>query len=302
MNYRLHTAVLLVVLCLGSFSLVAGEKLQVFSVNYPLHYFAQRIGGAHIEAHFPAPAAVDPAFWTPDIKTVGDYQRADLILLNGANYSKWVAKVSLPRLRTVDTSRGFRDQLMKGAATPTHSHGSTGEHAHQRAAFTTWLDPRLAAQQAKAIHEALSRRRPDLRQTFLDNYTKLQAELLELDKAIEQIIAKRPHQPFLASHPVYQYFIRRYNLNLQSVLWEPDADPSEADWRALQKLTSEHPARWMIWEATPKQDTVQQLRLLAVNSVVFNPCANRPEQGDYMTVMADNLLNLETAFPAFGIN
>lgn len=302
MMARLQAVALFSILLLGAVSATAAEKLVIFTVNYPLQYFAQRIGGAHVDVHFPAPEDVDPAFWKPDAKTVGEYQRADLILLNGANYAEWLSKVSLSRLRTIDTSRSFRDQFIKVSATTTHSHGPGGDHSHSGTAFTTWLDPVLASQQAKAIHDALFKKRPDLIHAFSENYAILNNELLELDKTIRQIVAKQPRQPLLASHPVYQYFARRYNLNLQSVLWEPDVEPSGADWRALAKLTSQHPARRMFWEAQPKQKIVKRLQSFAVHSVVLQTCANRPEKGDFMSIMTENIQNLRLAFPEFSIN
>ena len=105
---------------------VAAEKLVVYTVNYPLQYFAQRIAGDHAEVIFPAPGDVDPAFWQPDAATIGAYQRADLILLNGAGYAKWIKRVSLPRSKLVDTSAGFRSDLIETAGALTHSHGREG--------------------------------------------------------------------------------------------------------------------------------------------------------------------------------
>ena len=49
----------------------SAAPLRVFVVNTPLAYFAQRIGGDAVEVVFPAPADVDPAFWSPDGDTVG---------------------------------------------------------------------------------------------------------------------------------------------------------------------------------------------------------------------------------------
>jgi zinc transport system substrate-binding protein len=292
----------LLVLLLLPIAATAADKLVVYTVNYPLQYFAERIGGAHVDVHFPAPADVDPAFWKPDAHTLADYQRADLILLNGAGYAKWTHTVSLPRLHSVDTSRGFRDQYIKVSATSSHSHGPTGDHSHSGTAFTTWLDPLLAAQQASAIRDAFIKQRPDHSQTFSDNYARLQQDLLDLDKTFQQIVANQPGQPLLASHPVYQYFARRYNLNLRSLVWEADVDPREVDWQALAKLTSEHPARRMLWEAQPRQTIVKRLQGFAVHSVVFQACANKPAKGDYMSVMMDNIAQLRLAFPEFSIN
>ena len=45
-------------------------KLSVYVVNYPLQYFAERIGGDRVQVTLPAPADVDPAYWSPDAATV----------------------------------------------------------------------------------------------------------------------------------------------------------------------------------------------------------------------------------------
>ena len=91
----------------------AAEPLDVYTVNYPLAYFAERIGGDRVRVSFPAPAEVDPAFWRPNADTIRRYQQADLVLLNGAGYARWVAHVSLPRRRSVDTSRAFRERWIE---------------------------------------------------------------------------------------------------------------------------------------------------------------------------------------------
>ena len=41
------------------------DMLVVYAVNYPLAYFAERIGGDLVEVVFPAPVDEDPAFWNP---------------------------------------------------------------------------------------------------------------------------------------------------------------------------------------------------------------------------------------------
>ena len=104
----------------------ASEPLRVYVVNYPLKYFAERIGGDNIQVVFPAPQDVDPAYWTPDLATIGAYQQADLILLNGAGYAGWIDKVSLPRAKLVNTSKKFQDRIITIKGAVTHSHGPGG--------------------------------------------------------------------------------------------------------------------------------------------------------------------------------
>jgi ABC-type Zn uptake system ZnuABC Zn-binding protein ZnuA len=133
----------------------AAGTLKVYVVNYPLQCFAERIGAGHVNVVFPAPADVDPAYWMPDAKTISDYQQADLILVNGANY---------------------------------------------------------------------------------------------------------------------------------------------AQWSELQAMLKIHPARWMIWEGKPMNESAERLKAIGVDSLVFDPCGNRPDQGDFLSVMRQNVENLTPAF------
>jgi zinc transport system substrate-binding protein len=252
----------------------SSEKLTVYVVNYPLKYFAERIGGNHVEVVFPAPADEDPAYWMPDAKTITEYQRADLILLNGASYAKWVSKVSLPRFRLLNTSASFKERYIVTAEVLTHSHGPGGKHAHESLAFTTWMDLELAAMQAKAIADALTGKNPTQRDAFQKNYRALEKDLVALDRDIKAVVSKDPSKPLLVSHPVYDYFSRRYGLTIKSVHWEPDEIPNNEQWVELRAILKGHPARWMIWEGEPIGESVERLKSIGVNSLVFDPCGN----------------------------
>jgi zinc transport system substrate-binding protein len=271
------------------------DKLKIFTVNYPLQYFAERIAGNHATVVFPAPAEVDPAYWMPDTGTITDYQQADLIFLNGAHYAKWVDKVSLPASKTIDTSRKFKDQYIYSTEATTHSHGSEGAHAHESLAFTLWLDLNLAVQQAKAIEKALIRKRPMLKNIFENNFLALKKDLMVLDRDLKELAARIQHHPLVGSHPIYDYLAKGYALNLKSVHWEPDEPPSFQQWQNLKRTLTYHPAKWMVWEANPNQATVVKLKSMGVNSLVFDPCGNAPDQGDFLTVMQQNILNLKKA-------
>jgi len=276
---------------------VMGEgELTIYTVNYPLQYFTQRIGGDFVVAVFPAPPDVDPAFWNPDAATVAAYQAADLIFLNGATYAKWVAKVSLPTQKLIDTSAGFRNSWLTMTDAVTHSHGPGGEHAHTGTAFTTWLDFNQAAAQAQVILAALAREKPEHADLFRTNFAALAEDLATLDRALSELVAGQADLPLVASHPVYQYMARRYGMNLESVMWEPDASPNLAQWRQLDRLLTAHAARWMIWEGEPLSHVAEKLVEMGVRSVVFDPCGNRPEKEDFLGVMKRNVANMRTVF------
>jgi zinc transport system substrate-binding protein len=271
---------------------VAG-RLSVFVVNYPLQYFAERIGGEAVEVVFPAPLDEDPAYWSPDPDTVAAYQGADLILLNGAGYAGWVQRASLPQSRLVDTAGGFRDQFIPLGESVTHTHGPEGGHSHKGVAFTTWLDPGLAILQAKSVRNAFARARPDQEAAFQQGFEELEADLRSLDQRLTAAAEAIGDTPLLFSHPVYQYLIRHYGLNGRSVHWEPDQPPTEAMWRELEEFLADHAAQWMVWEGEPMDATVKQLEAMGIGSLVYAPCAGAPREGDFLVVMRKNAAGLE---------
>jgi zinc transport system substrate-binding protein len=169
-------------------------------------------------------------------------------------------------------------------------------HAHAGFTNTTWLDFDLATRHARAIATALSRKRPALRQTFERRYAALARDLKALDQTLSTMVSKHPQRALVASHPVYDYLARRYGLHLKSVHWEPDVMPNEGQWAQLQDLVTTHPATWMIWEAEPLPAAVARLASIGMHSLVFAPCANAPPQGDFLSIMRQNVENLRQAF------
>jgi len=262
------------------------DRPVVYAVNYPVQYFAQRLGGDRVEVHMPAARDEDPAFWKPDDATVAEFQKADVILLNGAGYAAWIAVASLPDEVCVDTSAAFADRYIKVDADVEHKHGPEGKvHGHGSIASTTWLDMLQAIAQAKAVNEALG----DKAQGF----DTLERELLELDSELQKIGVRG--KLLFGSHPVYQYFARRYGANMRNVHFEPGEHPGEKGWAQLVTIKRAHPAKLMLWEGEPAELTKKKLEALGIAWVVFDPCGNVPDEGDFLTAMRANIERLRKA-------
>jgi zinc transport system substrate-binding protein len=287
-GYLLLSGLLLMGCSEQSTHTVQSEKPVVYTVNYPLAYFAKRIAGDRVEVVFPEMEG-DPAFWEPTPDQIAQFQQADLILLNGADYAKWIPKSSLPQSRMVNTAQGLEDQFIALDGSVTHTHGPGGAHAHGDLAFTLWLDPEIAAKQASAVFDAISSK------TEMDDsgLKSLLSDLQQLDAEQKKAFEAVGDRPLLGSHPVYQYLSRRYDLNMESVHWEPDSEPDQAMWRELEDILETHKADIMLWEDGPLPQVKKALEEKGIKSIVFNPCGNRPGQGDYLSVQQGNIKNLK---------
>ena len=271
----------------------AQRQPEIYTVNYPLTWAAQQLLGEEAEVRFPAPADVDPASWQPDRDSVAAYQQADLILLNGANYARWLSRASLPDNRLLDTSRAFADQLIALDSGPVHSHGPQGDHSHGEVAFTLWLDLGLYVQQVQAIARAIVDKFPQLAVDVAAREKDLVEQLTTMDGELEKLGRDFNGAPVLYSHPVYQYFERRYAFNGRALHWEPNQFPTQQDWSELRATLKEHPAAVILWEEEPLPKTRARLKDFGVESVVFSPMGNRPVKGDFLSGMSANIERLK---------
>lgn len=269
---------------------LAQDRVTIYTVSYPLAYFAERLAGDEARVFFPVPQDRDPAFWRPPIAVIADYQEADLILLNGAGYADWTANASLPRAALVDTSRAFRSRLIETESI-THSHGGDGEHTHAAVASHVWLDFQLAAEQAEAVAVALKRFLPV--EKIEAELSALQADLNRLDQQVMELTSSAP---LLASHPRYQYLARRSGLTIESVEWPAGETPTESQWQALDALLEQWPqVRVFLWEAEPTADAQRGIVERGLTAVWFDLADHRPVEGDFMTRMEENLNALQQA-------
>ena len=259
----------------------------VYTVNYPLQYFAEAIAGEDLEVVFPAPPGVDPANWTPDLDTLLDYQAADLILLNGAGYAEWTKGVYLARSRLLDTSASFKDRLIAEESDEApHVHGPTGAEVQGAAvAFTTWLDLSLSRAQAEALRDAMAARWPDHAAAFAQRHAVLDAELAMLDAELLEALTPLRGRHVLASHPVYQYLERRYGLDLTSFHWEPNLTPPPEEWTTLDAMLGQRTATVMLWEGEPTPETREALEARGLRIAVLPTLSNRPSEGDFVSAM-----------------
>lgn len=295
----LGAAIMLVVSGCGEKKSVVGHEEMAATGgicvdNYPLEFFAKTVVGGAVEVAFLAPPDEDPAFWVPEDEAVRAFQSARLILMNGAGYDKWVDQVTLPTSRVVETAAGFAGSLIEEKDAITHSHGGEGEHSHAGVAFTTWIDFQQAGQQLAAVEKAAMALLDEGEQkAAAERVAALQEKLKSWDERLLVVGKKLEGRPLLGSHPVYQYLARRYQLNLQAVHWEPEEVPDEEALDELKELLKSHPATLMVWEGEPAAESVALLKKMGIDSVVFEPCGNRPEVGDFSTVMEANVKALE---------
>ena len=300
------------VVVIGIFGAGCGKKTShptteteipvVYTTFYPTKYFAERIGGKLIDVVCPVPADKDAISWMPQPKEIQAYQKADMIILNGAEFAKWVHRVSLPDRRVINTAATLKNEFITFQHSTVHSHGQSGEHAHEGLDGHTWVDPVNAKIQAESIRDALITFFPEHAETFGQGFATLANDLNSLDKRLKAYQADYKNQPLLASHPAYNYIARRYGWNVHNLDLDPEKMPSDEVIRQIKIILTTHPAKHLIWETNPTKAIADRMQKeLGLASIQFSPCELLSDKElsagkTYMTVMRENITNMGVIF------
>jgi len=198
----------------------------VRATSAPVGWLTERIAGGLVPVEMLCPEGQSPETWRPPPDTIARYQRAALIVVNGADLESWVYTAPLPRSRLVLTAPSIEGELLvvKGE---THSHGPSGEHAHDEVLGHTWLDPLNATAQAGAIARALGDAFPTHAAAFRKNYEELAAELAAFDERLRAF--GRSSGRIVASDNPLGYLARRYGWPTIESEDRPEGWPAQLD-------------------------------------------------------------------------
>lgn len=273
---------------------------------HPTTYWAERIAGGQVAVENPVPRTADPIFWAPTREAITAYQQSRLIIVNGAEFERWVGMTALPESRVVETTRDFDEPFIRMEST-THAHGPTGEHSHEGVDGHTWMDPINAIRQATTLAEAMKDAWPQYADQFDANLAGLVADLEELDAQFRAITPRLENVILLAAHPAYNYIARRYGWDITNLDLDPDNLLSGPDLRSINEAIPEDrdPSTQvlLLWESEP-MDEMRQLLFadMRVESIVFRPAETISEEEwredwHYMEIMRDNLNQLAGILP-----
>jgi len=303
---RVRILILAAVLCvlLGGCARAGSDrgtgKVEVVATFYPLYDFVRQVGGERVEVRCLVPPGVSVHAWEPTPQDVARMVKADVFVYNGAGLEPWVEGVLSDFMgkEIVKATEGLR--LMRFGEGAGHEH----ENGHRHAQYDphAWLDPVNAQYYAERIAEGLAEADPAGAAYYEERLAAYKSELQALDAAYREAAKGFKHKEIVTSHAAFGYLAARYGLRQIPVAgFSPQAEPSPARLKELVQLVKEHGVRYVFFESAANPRLAETLaREAGVDSLVLSPVAGLlPEEKaggkDYITVMKENLIALQTA-------
>jgi ABC-type Zn uptake system ZnuABC Zn-binding protein ZnuA len=190
---------------------------------------------------------------------------------------KLIQSAGNPNLIVVDTSEGI-EILEKEAA-------ETGGNPH------IWLDPRNAIVQVEHIRVALLQADPAHAADYRANAERYIAELRNLDQEIVSEVATWSNRQFIAFHPAWVYFARRYGLEQAAVIERaPGREPSPAEVAQIVETARRIGAKAIFAEPQFSSKAAQTIAEESQTQVLFlDPLGSSLDDPSYLNLMRYNL-------------
>jgi zinc transport system substrate-binding protein len=215
---------------------VETAKIRVVASIFPLADFARAVGGERVEVITLIPSGASPHTFEPTPGTLKRISDAKIFIQVGAGLEFWASKiqqaVAAKDLIIVRATQGMN--LIRGV-NHHHEHGDEehvdakghhweeGEHGNPH----VWLDPVLAKDVVSKIARALIKADSVHKLYYEKNESEYLADLDRLHQEILATTQKFVIKEYVAFHPSFSYFSRRYGLKEVGVIEEsPGREPT----------------------------------------------------------------------------
>jgi zinc transport system substrate-binding protein len=258
------------------------SKIAAITSFYPLYEFTKEIGGDKVDVSLLVPQGVEPHDWEPTIRDIQKIEQADLIIINGNGFEKWVDKIDSSKVSIINSGKSFG--------------WITGEPT-QSVDFHYWLNPLSAKLQIKAITDGLIEADPE-NADYYKNTKKIYD--LKLDALHSKIKTELNgcKKDFVAFHDAFSYFAHEYDLNQHTVIQSnsPHSEPTSKKLEYIIQLAKSLDIDVIFTEEGIGIRTSQVIaNEIGGKVLILSPLEVVEDDSSYFKKMEENLSNLKEA-------
>ncbi|OQX00246.1 MAG: hypothetical protein BWK74_00080 [Desulfobacteraceae bacterium A6] len=275
-----------------------GEKLQVAASIFPVADMVKQVGGDHVEVITIIPPGASPHTFELKPGVLKKISSARVFFMIGAGLEYWnekFVKSSGGRLMKVVLSDGV-DLIHEKE----HHHDEKAGKPHSEETFANphiWLDVEIAKSMVKRIVIALASVDSGHAPYYEERGIKYIAELDRLDQTIYKETGKFKIKQYVAFHPAWDYFARRYGLESVGVIESvPGKSPTPLDIKNIVGNIKKHGVKAVFAEPQFNPKVAEVIaREAGIKVLMLDPMGGPgiKERESYIDIMKYNLAVLQ---------
>jgi zinc transport system substrate-binding protein len=269
------------------------QKLQITASFYPYYFFASEIGGDKVQVVNITPAGAEPHDYEPSSGDIVQIEKSKLLILNGV-VEPWGENIQT-NLKGKDTKVLIAGQgLFTKKVTDENGINTTDPHV--------WVSVRLAEKQVTTILSEISQIDPNNASYYKENANKLLGNLNGLDQDYKKGLSSCLKKDIVTSHAAFGYLAADYGLTQIPIAGlSPDAEPSLEQLASITNFVKKNNIKYIFFESLVSPKLAETIAgATGAKTLVLDPLEGLTPSAlskgeDYLTVMEENLHNLEIA-------
>lgn len=267
---------------------------------FPLADIAARVGGDWVEVQVLIPAGASPHVFEPTPEAFREFAKTRLFVMVGAGLEFWAQKLIAAAADETPAVVRAADGVQLIQMTAQHQEGSEPHLPdHGQGNPHVWLDPMVAVSLAQNIGRTLMRLDPEHSQEYGERLAAYQEQLHALDKRIRVTVEQFRIREYVAFHPAWSYFARRYGLVEVGVIQEsPGREPTPKHLQSIIRAIQDHGIQAVFAEPQLNPSAASALASEAdVRVLILDPLGgpDLPERDSYIGLMEYNLKMMREA-------
>ncbi len=277
------------------------EPLNVVVTIPVLKDLVEQVGGSHVRVTSLLKGYENEHTYSPKPSDLVAVRNAQLLFEVGLGLEVWVAglvkSAGGPSLIVITTSKGVALISDEHEADAGHQDADT----HARGNPHIWMDPENAATMMRHVTEALIHASPDHAQEFRQNQAAYLKRLDQLRAELTDRLSKLSDRRFIAHHPAWPYFARRFGFEIVGIIQTQSAsEPSAIQLQRLITTIKKQRVKAVVSEIQLSQRLPELLaRETGARVVVLTTLpGGLPRTDTYLDMLRYNVLQLANALEA----
>lgn len=279
----------------------ASERIKVSVSIFPLADIVKKIGGDLVEIELLIPPGASPHVFEPTPEAFREFAKTRLFVMVGAGLEFWAEKLIAATAEEppvmVRAAEGVDLIQMED-----HGREHRYDQSHRQQPHGNphiWLDPTVAKSLAQRVAGALVQLDPEHAGQYKARLSAYQEELDALDETIREAVEKFHITEYVAFHPAWSYFARRYGLVERGVIQEsPGREPTPKHLHGIIQAIEDYHIRAVFAEPqlNPRAASVIASEA-AVEVLILDPLGgpDLPGRDSYVSLMKYNLRIMKEA-------
>ena len=274
-----------------------GTELPVVASIFPVADLVRQVGGEQVMVTVLMPAGASPHTFEPKPSLVRKIAAARIFFMVGAGLEFWARdfiRASAAQIQAVKLSAGMPlIGLGAHAGEADPGHRASAEGQDQFANPHVWLDPLLAIEMVRRIESALQAADPAAAKIYAARAQNFIGALERLHQEIQSAVSRFARKQYVAFHPAWDYFARRYGLEPVGIIeTAPGSQPNPRQIGNIVAKIKSHGLHAIFAEPQLNPRIAEIIaRQADVRVLILDPLGGEdlPGRGTYIDLMYYNL-------------